>query len=114
MFLKPSTERELLSLPPSPLQVKAKELLPVEEIVTYSVPLLPFVPDQDPEAVHAVAFVEDQEISTEEPTSLVFKLDVKEVITAASLATTAAVPPPPPPPQEDIKKIELMIKMFLY
>jgi hypothetical protein len=113
MFLKPSTERELLSLPPSPLQVKTKELLPVEEIVIDSVPLVPFVPDQEPVAVQALAFVEDQEISTEEPTSLVFKLDVKEVITAASFATTAA-PPPPPPPQEDIKKIELIIKMFLY
>ena len=99
-------------MPPLPSQVKRKTFAPVEETVTDSVPLIVFTPDQDPEATQVKELVEVQEISKEEPTSLVFKLEEKEVMTAASFSNTG--PPGLPPPHEDIMKIEVIIKMFLY
>jgi hypothetical protein len=65
------------------------------------------VPDHAPAAEHALAFEDDQDISTVEPTIIDEDELVNEFIIAATRAGgVTPPPPPPPPPQEVIKSIE--------
>tara|TARA_B100001093_G_C26160972_1_gene731565 strand:- start:212 stop:496 length:285 start_codon:yes stop_codon:yes gene_type:complete len=75
--------------------------LPGVAMVTSSLPLVAFVPDQVPVAVHEVALVEDQvkvtgvSINTDEE-----ELERDEV----GLGSGAGEPPPPPPPPQETTK----------
>ena len=103
----------LEALPPSPLHVRVNADSPAVDISTVSEPVVDLEPVHDPEAVQLVALVDDQEISTEEPTSVEKMLLVNEDIAAASLATAVLPPPPPPPPQEVIIKSEDKTNVYL-
>jgi hypothetical protein len=63
------------------------------------------------EAEHEVALEEDQvrvEVSVKRT-----DIGLAERLTTGAGVTGVVSPPPPPPPQDDIKKIELIIKIFL-
>ena len=74
-------------------------------MVTSSEPLVAFVPDQVPDAVHEVALVEDQvrvtavSINTDED-------DEERDEVGLGSGGVGGVPPPPPPPPQPITNIK--------
>ena len=96
-------DKEMLLLfdPPGPSQVIVKLLVPAKEMFITSVPEVPYVPDQSPDARHEVALFELHWI-------VVFPGTKKLVLLADKLTSGAGMletlpPLPPPPPQEVIK-----------
>src|SRR4051812_18524356 len=92
------TVADALALPPAPVQARVKLVLAVSAPVDW-LPEVALVPDQPPEAVQLVAFVEDQ-ISVEAPplvtdvgsaaSDTVGNVDAPVTVT---LADTLALPP---------------------
>ena len=82
----------------APEQERLNELGPATPIVTSSVPEVDLLPDQEPDALHELAKVDDQVMVTLEFTSAICEL--AEIVTVAVGNEGAAGPPPPPPPQE--------------
>ena len=99
-------------MPPAPEQLKVYTVSPAMSIETSSVPEVALVPVQlfEPDALHEVALVVDQE-------KVEVLLRRTEVGVAEKLIPGAGVggvgaspPPPPPPPQEVIKKHNMKIR----
>ena len=98
---------------PEPVQVMEYVLLPAVEMVTASDPLVDLVPLQAPEALQAVALVEDH-VKVEE---LLSNTDAESAVreTVAASGVDPPLPPPPPPPQLTTKiiiatRVEILIR----
>ena len=100
-------------LPPSPVHERLKLLLPVDAIVTSSLPLVALEPVHDPDAEQLVELVDDHVKVT---VSLIRTVDAEdEIVTVGEGVDGVEEPPPPPPPQETInKKVKVILSnLFL-
>ena len=73
------------------------------------------MPDQPPEAVHDVAFVEDQVSVDDPPLATDARLAVSDTVGTGGGGSSEAeppLPPPPPPPQEELRTANRTAKMI--
>ena len=92
--------RDLVAVPPLPVQLKVKVLSPGVLMVIVSLPVVLFVPDQAPEALQLLALVLVQLTLNDWPTS------TEKILEEKDNKGVGVVADPPPPPQELIKAID--------
>jgi hypothetical protein len=96
---------DLLALPPAPLQVSVKAVVALSPPVL-ALPLVSSLPDQPPEAVQPLAFVEDQLSVAEPPLLTVVGFALRLTVGGAeTLTVTDRLAVPPAPLQVSVKPV---------
>jgi hypothetical protein len=105
------TEAESVALPPAPVQVIVYVLDPAVDSEKVLVPEVAIESDQSPDAVQAVAFVEDQVRVKSVLTSTELVLEERVAVGAGvvppplpPVLPPPVSPPPPPPPPQAVKR----------
>jgi len=90
---------------PPPEQLRLYVLVPGEVSVIATLPEVPIVLDQSPEALHEVAFVEDHvRLNSLLISTLLTLDDICAVGNKGAVIILLSADPPPPPPHETTKK----------
>jgi hypothetical protein len=98
------TDAVSLAEPPAPAQINVYEASALRG-PTDSDPDLAFVPDHPPDAVHDVAFAEDQASVSDEPETIDEALDVNVTVGAGAALLPESPPPPPQAASQTVASI---------